>query len=137
MITDAGGVPLTLLTTPANVPDGKVAIGLLDAIPAVAGSRGRPRFRPDVFQGDAGYGWQINIDETKARGIQPQLARPRAQAHGSGLGQTRYVVERTLSWFPHYRRLRHCFEKCGEHFQAFHELVAALICHKKWIAFHV
>lgn len=121
-------------TTPANVNDGKLAIELLDAIPPVTGRRGRPRFRPDAFQGDAGYGWQKNIEATEARGVTAQLAHPMNKEHGSGLGTTRYVVERTLSWFPHFRRLRHCYEKTGEHLQAFHELAAALICHKKWIA---
>jgi hypothetical protein len=48
--------------------------------------------------------------------------------HGSGLGKTRYVVERSLSWMSNFRRLKLCYERFGEHFQAFHELAACLIC---------
>ncbi len=48
--------------------------------------------------------------------------------HGSGLGKTRYVVERTLSWMGNFRRLKLCYERFGSHFQAFHELAACLIC---------
>ena len=48
--------------------------------------------------------------------------------HGSGLGKTRYVVERSLSWMGNFRRLKLCYEQFGEHFQAFHELAASLIC---------
>lgn len=47
--------------------------------------------------------------------------------HGSGLGKTRYVVERTLSWMGNFRRLKLCYERFGEHFQAFHERAACLI----------
>lgn len=58
------------------------------------------------------------------------MGRPREKEHGSGLGVLRYVVERTLAWFSQYRRLRLCYERSGVHFQAFHELAAALMCIK-------
>jgi len=104
---------------------------MLDAIPSVQGTRGRPRFRPDVFQGDHGYGWEKNIRATRARGICSELARPQDKTHGSGLGRTRYVVERSLAWFGHCRRLKLCYEKTGVLFQAFHDLAACLICANK------
>jgi len=50
---------------------------------------------------------------------------------GSGLGRFRYVVERTLAWFGHCRRLKLCHEKDGSYFQAFHDLAAVLICPRK------
>jgi len=130
-VTDGRGTPLALITTPANVPDGTQAPALLDAIPPVRGPRGRPRFRPDVFQGDHGYGWEKNIAGTRSRGVKSALARPQDHEHGSGLGKTRYVVEAALSWFNNHRRLRLCYERDGEHFHAFHELAAALICFRR------
>ena len=133
LITDAQGIPLTLITTPANVSDGQVAIPLLDSIPPIRQGVGRPRFRPDIFQGDRGYGWEDNIQATLQRGIVPLLARPRDDTHGSGLGQTRWVVESALSWFNHHRRLRLCYERSDKSFLAFHQLAAALICHGKLI----
>lgn len=51
--------------------------------------------------------------------------------HGSGLGKFRYVVERTLAWFGNFRRLKICYERTGKHFQALHELAAAVICSQK------
>lgn len=132
-MTDARGLPLTLLTTPANVPDGKVAINLLDSIPPIQGPRGRPRFRPRIFQGDRGYGWQVNIQATRQRRIQPCLARPRDDTHGSGLGKTRRVVEGALSWFNNHRRIRLCYERSDESFLALNQLAAILICHRKLI----
>lgn len=130
-------MPLALSVTPANVVDGQLAIDLLDAIPPVAGARGRPRFRPDAYFGDRAYGWEINILQTRQRGVVAQLARPQDDTHGSGLGRFRYVVERTLAWFGHFRRLRLCYEKCGELLQAFHDLAAALICFNRWAPCHV
>ena len=131
MVTDAHGTPLTVQTTPANVPDGQLAIPLLDSIPPIQGPRGRPRFRPGVYQGDHAYGWAENISETRSRRVRSALAKPQDHEHGSGLGKTRWVVEGGLSWFNNYRRLRLCYERLAEHFQGFHELAAALICYRK------
>jgi transposase len=133
LITDARGLPVTVMTTPANVPDGQVAIPLLDSIPPISHGLGRPRFRPQAFQGDRAYGWDENIRATRQRGIRPVLARPMDDGHGSGLGRTRWVVESGLSWFNHHRRLRLCYERSPESFLAFHQLAAALICHGKLI----
>jgi transposase len=114
-------------TTPANVRDERPAVEMLDAIPPIQGPRGRPRFRPRAFQGDRGYGFPAVIRAVRARRVVSRLA-PRGAEHGSGLGKTRYVVERTLAWFGQCRRLKLCYEKTGVHFQAFHELAAALLC---------
>lgn len=50
-----------------------------------------------------------------------------SQTHGSGLGQLRYVIERTLACFSHFRRLRPCYERVGIHWQAMHDLAACLL----------
>jgi hypothetical protein len=55
----------------------------------------------------------------------------RGSPHGSGLGRTRYVVERTHSWFTHYRRLLLCYESRGAHYQGFYQLAACHICAKR------
>jgi transposase len=135
VITDANGLPLVIKTTPANLHDSKPALDLLDSIPPIQGTVGRPRFRPDIFQGDAAYGVPRNILGTKQRGITSQLAlhaqRKAVQKHGSGLGKFRYVVERVMVWLGHNRRLKICYEKTAAHFQAFHDLAASLICARR------
>jgi transposase len=129
-VTDAVGIPLAVRTGPANQPDADLALELLEAIPPCTGAKGRPRRRPKAFQGDGAYGIKAIIAEVVRRRVQPLLA-PYGKArtkHGSGLGKTRYVVERSLSWMSNFRRLKLCYERFGEHFQAFHELAASLIC---------
>jgi transposase len=129
-VTDADGIPLAIRTGPANRPDGELALEMLDAIPPCAGARGRPRSRPGAFQGDGAYGIKAIVAEVARRRVASLLA-PYGTArkeHGSGLGKTRYVVERALSWMGNFRRLKLCYERFGEHFQAFHELAACLIC---------
>lgn len=119
-------------TTPANVRDERPAVEMLDAIPPIQGPCGRPRFRPQALQGDRGYGFPAVIRAVRARRVESRLA-PRGEEHGSGLGKTRYVVERTLAWFGQCRRLKLCYEKTGAHFQAFHDLAAGLLCVRRLV----
>jgi transposase len=131
-LTDAQGVPLVVKTTPANIRDDAMTETMVLSMRPVQGALGRPRTRPKVLQGDAGYGSAANKARVRCLGIEPLLASlGKAREHGSGLGKTRYVVERTLSWFGNARRLKMCYEKKGSHFQAFHELAASLICLKR------
>jgi transposase len=136
VITDAAGIPLAVQTGPANQRDEQRVLPLLDAIPPLPGPRGgRPRRKPKVLQGDRGYGFPWVIAAVRRRGIRPLLA-PRGSEHGSGLGKTRYVVEQAQSWLGNFRRLKLCYERTGEHFQAFHVLAACVICANKLAARH-
>ena len=128
-MTDAQGLPLVVQTTPANTRDDHVALHVLVNMPPIPGRRGRPRIKPEILQGDAGYGFPVLARLIRMLGVKPLLTpRGKTNPHGSGLGKTRYVVERTLSWFGNFRRIKLCYEKTGSHFQAFHELAAAILC---------
>lgn len=127
-MTDADGVPLVVQTTPANVNDEQQLPALLDARPAVQGPRGgRPRRNPGSIVGDRAYGTAAMIALVVATGIFSFLAPRADRTHGSGLGVLRYVVERTLACFGHFRRLKMCYERTGEHFQALHEVAACCL----------
>ena len=114
-------------TTAANVNDETQLPALLEAMPAVQGPRGRPRRKPGGIFGDRAYGTAEMIALMTMLGILCLLAPRGDTTHGSGLGMFRYVVERTLACFSHFRRIRVCYKRWGEHFQAFHELAACCL----------
>jgi transposase len=100
---------------------------LVDAIPAVRGRVGRPRRKPGLVQGDRGYDSQPHRNALRDRGIASQLAK-RGTPHGSGLGRTRWVVERSLAWLHRFRRLAVRYERLPSVHEAFLSLGCALIC---------
>jgi transposase len=95
VIVDRHGTPLAVSVTAGNRHDVTQLIPLLDAVPPVRGLRGRPRSRPKRLFADRGYDYDKYRRLLWKRGIKPLIAR-RGVAHGSGLGKTRWVVERTL-----------------------------------------
>ena len=127
MIVDATGVPLAALLTAANVPDVNRLLELVDAIPPIAGKPGAPRKRPDAVQGDAGYRSLRHRMCLFIRGVTPIISDHPA-VHGSGLGTTRWVVERTLAWLRQFRRLRVRYDRRADIHRAFLSLACALIC---------
>ena len=117
-------------TTPANVRDETPVPRMLRGFPSIQGPRGRPRRKPGALVGDRGYGFPKTIATVTAMGIVSMLA-PRGSEHGSGLGKVRYVIERTMAWFGHWRRLRLCYEKTDAHWQAYNDLAAGMICFRR------
>ena len=118
---------LVVQTTPANVNDDLQLPALLAAMPAVQGPRGRPRRKPGATFGDRAYGTAAMIALVVLRGIFSFLAPRTREAHGSGLGQFRYVVERSLANFSQFRRIKFCYERTPEHFQALNEIAACCL----------
>ena len=129
VIVDANGLPLAVHTGPANERDDQAAPATIKRLPKIIGSDGKPR-KPKYFQGDRGYGFPALIAWIVKLLMIPLIAL-RGSEHGSGLGKTRYVVERSLAWMGHYRRLRSCYEKTPAHFQAFHEIAVCVQLSKR------
>ena len=100
---------------------------LVEAIPPIAGVRGAPRRKPALIQADRAY-HSAPLRETLAgKGIDTEIAQ-RGAPHGSGLGKTRWVVERTIAWLHQFRRLRVRYERLPSVHEAFLMLGACLIC---------
>jgi transposase len=127
ILTEARGIPLTALLTSANRHDITQLLPLVDAIPPLRGCPGRPVRKPGLIQGDRGYDSQPHRDALHRRGIHTQLAKRRTP-HGSGLGRTRWVVERTLAWLHRFRRLNMRYERRPSIHEAFLMLGCSLIC---------
>lgn len=130
IICDANGIPLVVQTGPANQRDEELVEPMLKQFPRVRDRHGKQRRKPKALQGDRGYGFTWIIKYVVHLLITCMLA-PRGAPHGSGMGKTRYVVERTLAWFSNYRRLKLCYERTGIHFRAFHVLAACDICSRR------
>jgi transposase len=65
-----------------------------------------------------------------ARGIKPVIAR-RNTEHGSGIGQHRWVIERTISWLHQMKRLLVRYERRADIHEAFLALGCCLICFRR------
>jgi transposase len=132
VLTDRGGVPLVVHTGRANQNDEVRLEGLLRWLPAMPTKAGRPR-RVLAVMADAAYGVAWLIAVVVSLGYRT-LLKPRGAAgrmHGSGLGQKRYVVERTMAWLDNDRRLRVCYERTWCSWQGLHELSACVFCAKR------
>jgi transposase len=127
VLTDAEGIPLVATLTAANRPDITQLLDLVDAMPSIGGRPGRPCRKPDVVQGDRGYDSERHRAQLRQRGIAPLIAY-RYRGHGSGLGRTRWVVERTFAWLHRFRRLAVRYERRPSIHEAFLTLGCALIC---------
>jgi transposase len=134
VLTDADGIPLVVQVGPANQRDDGKLEDLLEAFPVLTDSdeARTVQVQPRRLLGDRGYGFPHLIEVVHLYGIAAQLAaRGKDKEHGSGLGKQRYVVERTMSWWPPFRRITVCWERSKESFQGLHELAACVLCAHK------
>ena len=124
---DRGGLPLARLLTGANRHDSTVFEELLDAVPAIKHPNGRRRKRPAKLHADKAYDIPRCRRALSRRHIKVRIARKGLDA-SQRLGRHRWVVERTLAWLNHYRRLTIRYERRADIHQAFLTLGCALIC---------
>jgi transposase len=76
---------------------------------------------------DRGYDFDKYRRVLWARGVKPVIAR-RGVAHGSGLGKTRWVVERTFAWLHQFKRLSVRYERRADLYQGLLELACSIMC---------
>jgi len=126
-MSDKHGVPLVIAVGPANQRDEELVEPMLKQFPPLPDRSGKRRRKPKVLQGDRSYGFP-HIIRLLVRLVIGSLLAVRGSPHGSGLGKTRYVIERTMAWLSDYRRLKVCYERSGERFRGFHVLAACVIC---------
>ena len=130
LLVDASGIPLAWTLTGGNRHDVTQLIPLVDRVPAVRGTVGRPRRRPKRVSADRGYDFDSHRRQLRQRGITPEIAR-RSTAHGSGLGRVRWVVERTFAWLHHFKRLLIRYDRRHEIHEAFLAIGCCLVCFRR------
>ena len=120
-----------MILTGGNRNDVTQLLPLIDAIPPLRGRRGRPKRRPRTVFADRGYDHDKKM--VRQRRITPKIAR-RGDAHGSGLGKKRWVVERTFSWLHNFRRLRTRYERRADIHQAMISVACSVICLRRLLS---
>jgi transposase len=68
LLTDANGIPLSIILTEANRHDVTQLLPLLEKVPRVKGKRGAPRCRPEHVQGDRAYDSEPHRKALKKKG---------------------------------------------------------------------
>lgn len=113
--------------TGANRHDSVLFEQLVDALPAIAGLRGRPRRRPEKLHADKGYDFARCHAHVKLRGIQDRIARKGIERNDR-LGRHRWVVERTHAWLAAFGKLRVRFERRIDSHLGLLSLACSVIC---------
>jgi hypothetical protein len=119
-----------VLISAANTPDAQLLFPLLDSFTPGARRRGRPRHRPEKLHADKAYDHKAIRAEVHRRGIRVRIARNGVES-SERLGRHRWIVESCLSWFSNNRRPVRRYDRKAEHFRAFADLAAILICHRR------
>jgi transposase len=127
LMVDRHGVVLGIRSAPANASDQTQWLPVVLDFPRIGGKPGRPKQLPDEVLADRGYDNDALRGLLSWLGVEPRIARRRTP-HGSGLGKTRWVVERTISWLNGLRRLRVRYDRLKVIQHAWNSLAASLIC---------
>src|SRR3984885_14479151 len=127
VLTDAQGIPLNATVTAANVNEVTQVFDVLTSMPPVGGKPGPKQEKPERLQGDTGYDSEPLRTILRWLGITPVIAK-RNTEHGSGLGKTRWPVERTNSWLHAFGRLRRRLDRLVDIQEAFLRLASSIIC---------
>jgi transposase len=130
VLSERGGLPLTVAISAANTHDSLALKPLVMAVPAVKSRRGPRRGQPAKLHADKAYDQPALRRWVAARGIGVRIARTGIESTQK-LGTHRWVIERTIAWLTGYRRLTLRYERNPKHFLAFLQLAAALTCWKK------
>ena len=129
-MVDATGIPLAWTVSGGNRNDITQLIPLVERVPPVRGTVGRPRRRPERVTADRGYDHDKYRRLVWERGVKPVIAR-RQTEHGTGLGRYRWVVERTFAWLHNRRRLLIRTDRRDDIHEGFLALACCLICWRR------
>src|SRR3954453_14688503 len=105
IVASTDGIPLGVVPSAANVHDTRLFPHLLRLAQAVCAAIGR-------LYADAAYDSADNRALCRGDGIQPHI-RKIGQAHGSGLGRVRSVVEHDCAWLLANKRLDRRQDRLG------------------------
>ncbi len=119
-LTDGAGIPLAVISAPANIVDHALLGQTLDEVKDFS-----PLPAQVTVHLDAGYDYRPCREALDERGLHGQIAH-RGEPAPIQVG-CRWVVERTNSWFNDFGKLRRCTERRQQCVDAYLDLAAAII----------
>lgn len=139
VLVDGAGTPLGAVLEAASPSEVKLLEQRLDTVAVKrTGQPGRPRKRPDRLIADRGSDSNLLRAALKQRGIEPIIParsnnRKATDQDGRKLRRyrRRWIVERTLAWLGHFRRLITRHERLIETYSGFFHIACALLTLKR------
>lgn len=128
LMTDANGLPLSLVVAGANTHDIKLVEDTLDAL-----QTGRPGRRLHLCM-DKGYEAEWLEICLKSRRYEPHIQSRKEESEAmknSDFKAHRWVVERTHSWMNRFRRILTRWEKKVENYEAMLHFACSIIVWNK------
>lgn len=128
LMTDANGLPLSVVVAGANTHDIKLVADTLDALQT--GKTGK-NLRLCM---DKGYEAEWLESYLKNNGYEPHIQSRKEESEAnknSGFKAHRWVVERTHSWMNRFRRVLTRWEKKVENYEAMLHFACAIIVWNK------
>ena len=132
-ITDANGMPIVAITTPANGDERQQVLPMLAQIRLATSKPGNPKRRPKTLAAGIGYDARWLRKKLRTKGIRPQIKKRQIKGKklkGRPIKESvpRYQQERSFSWFQRkYRRLVVRWERLKVCFDAFLLLATSYI----------
>lgn len=136
---DGNGLPLSTLIESAQKAEVKLALETINQV-SVAGRPLHPRKRAEVLVADKGYDAKWLRDKLQEHNIKPKIPKRRKRGEQDeprynqtivAYYRTRWIVERTISWFSWYRRILIRWERDDAIYEAFLTLACIMICLKR------
>ena len=128
LMTDANGLPLSLVVSGANTHDIKLVEDTLDAL-----QTGRPGRRLHLCL-DKGYEAEWLEIRLRARRYEPHIQSRKEESDAiknTGFRAHRWVVERTHSWMNRFRRVLTRWEKKVGNYEAMLHFACSIIVWNK------
>ena len=128
LLTDANGLPLSLVVTGANTHDIKLVADTLDSLQTC-----RPSRKLHLCL-DKGYEAQWLEEYLKSRYYEPHIQSRKEESEAmknTDFKAHRWVVERTHSWMNRFRRVLTRWEKKVENYEAMLHFACGIIVWNK------
>ena len=129
-MTDANGLPLSVVVAGANTHDIKLVVDTLDAL-----QTGRPGRKLSLCM-DKGYEAEWLVSYLKSHCYEPHIQSRKEESEASKVTDFkahRWVVERTHSWMNRFRRILIRWEKKVENYEAMLHLTCGIIVWNKYL----